>query len=330
MPIVSVIIPIYNVEKYLRECIESVLVQTYTDFELILVDDGSPDNCGKICDEYAAKDNRIRVIHKENGGVSSARNCGIDNAKGSQIMFVDGDDTVEPDYIQNLLIIGDEDMVQGGCKVLENDFLKPLMTHDEIISDFGRYWNESGTFSVCWQCFKKSFLDKERLRFEEDIDFAEDERFIILCLQKVNILRRTETYNYCYNTDIESSATKKLRLNRMDIEKDFCQRMEVVIIQYEQIMRLRYLRWHYAFNHYYRFYAMPEYRERKRDIKKVIVQTYNNSFFRQSIPFIRKNGTLDEKIESYLMGYYRHKLYKHILSVVQFLSKCKHYRVRED
>lgn len=93
----SVILPIYNVEKYLRECVDSILGQTYTDFELILVDDGSKDSSGKICDEYAEKDSRVKVIHKENGGQSTARNIGFDNANGKYIVYIDSDDFVISD-----------------------------------------------------------------------------------------------------------------------------------------------------------------------------------------------------------------------------------------
>ncbi len=102
-PLVSIIIPVYKVEKYIRRCIESVQNQTYTNLEIILVDDGSPDNCGAICDEYAAKDTRIKVIHKENGGVSSARNAGLKRAQGDYIGWVDSDDSIEPDYIDKLI-----------------------------------------------------------------------------------------------------------------------------------------------------------------------------------------------------------------------------------
>lgn len=101
-PLISVIIPIYNVEKYLKKCIDSVIAQTYKNLEIILVDDGSPDNCGKICDEYAKKDRRIIVIHKENEGLSSARNAGIDICKGEYISFVDSDDFVSPYFIEML------------------------------------------------------------------------------------------------------------------------------------------------------------------------------------------------------------------------------------
>jgi glycosyltransferase involved in cell wall biosynthesis len=101
--LISVIVPVYKVEKYLEKCIESVLKQTYTNLQIILVDDGSPDNCGKICDEYAKKDSRIEVIHKANGGLSDARNVGISKAKGRYIGFVDSDDYIKEDMYEILL-----------------------------------------------------------------------------------------------------------------------------------------------------------------------------------------------------------------------------------
>lgn len=103
MPKISVIIPVYKVEKFLRQCVNSVLAQTHSDLEVILVDDGSPDSCGAICDEFAAKDSRIKVIHKENGGVSAARNTGLDMATGQWVMFVDSDDLVDRHYAEFLL-----------------------------------------------------------------------------------------------------------------------------------------------------------------------------------------------------------------------------------
>lgn len=102
MPAVSFVMPIYGVEKYLKQCVDSVLAQTFTDFELILVDDGSPDRCGEICDEYAAKDARVKVIHKENGGVSNARNDGIRQASGEWAYIIDSDDWLEPDALENM------------------------------------------------------------------------------------------------------------------------------------------------------------------------------------------------------------------------------------
>lgn len=119
MCVVSVIVPVYKVENVLHYCIDSILNQTYKNFELILVDDGSPDNSGKICDKYAQKDNRIKVIHKENGGVSSARNCGIDAAKGKYICFVDSDDYPCKNYLFDMVNMCTK---FDGCDLLMDGF----------------------------------------------------------------------------------------------------------------------------------------------------------------------------------------------------------------
>ena len=103
MELITVIVPVYKVEKYLRRCIDSIIAQSYKNLEIILVDDGSPDNCGRICDEYAKKDDRIRVIHQKNGGLSAARNTGLDIATGDYIGFVDSDDYIAPDMYEKLL-----------------------------------------------------------------------------------------------------------------------------------------------------------------------------------------------------------------------------------
>ena len=103
MPIISVIVPVYNVEAWLGACVDSILCQTFRDLELILVDDGSPDGCGAICDEYARLDSRVRVIHKTNGGLSSARNAGLDISRGEYVAFIDSDDYVNPCYLESML-----------------------------------------------------------------------------------------------------------------------------------------------------------------------------------------------------------------------------------
>ena len=101
--LVSIIVPVYKVEKYLNRCIDSILNQTYINLEIILVDDGSPDNCGKICEEYAQKDNRVIVIHKENGGLSDARNKGLNIARGEFVSFIDSDDFIDKSMIEVLV-----------------------------------------------------------------------------------------------------------------------------------------------------------------------------------------------------------------------------------
>ena len=115
MPTISVIVPVYKAEAYLADCIDSILNQTFSDLEVILVDDGSPDGCGAICDAYAAREPRVSVLHQENQGQAAARNHALPLAKGEWICFVDSDDTVEPEYVQVLMeILGDGDMAMCG------------------------------------------------------------------------------------------------------------------------------------------------------------------------------------------------------------------------
>lgn len=134
MPIISVIVPVYKVEQYIHRCINSILEQSFADFELILIDDGSPDNCGTICDEYAKVDNRVRVIHQENGGLSAARNTGIDwvmqNSGSEWITFVDSDDWVKNNYLERLF----EAVQKYGSKVSVGDFKK--VSDTETVKNF--------------------------------------------------------------------------------------------------------------------------------------------------------------------------------------------------
>lgn len=117
---ISIIVPIYKVEEYLERCIQSILKQTYNEYELILVDDGSPDNCGEICDRYAEIDNRIKVIHKPNGGLSDARNVGLEMAGGEYVVFVDSDDWLAPQYLEHLLDVAKK----TGSDIVECDIIK--------------------------------------------------------------------------------------------------------------------------------------------------------------------------------------------------------------
>ena len=125
-PLVSIIVPVYNAEKHISDCLDSLLSQVFKDFEIILVDDGSKDCSGEICDRYAGKDSRVTVIHKENAGVSSARNKGIEQARGKYLVFVDSDDTVQPEYIGTLykeITREDEDLVICGYKICRSKSL---------------------------------------------------------------------------------------------------------------------------------------------------------------------------------------------------------------
>ena len=147
MPRLSIIVPVYKVEKYIHKCVDSILNQTFTDFELILVDDGSPDNCGRICDEYTEKDSRVRVIHKENGGLSDARNYGIDAAEGSILGFVDSDDDIDHNMYKSMIEYMDSndlDIVCADTYVIKNNKkkFKPRYPKDKI------FYNKDGVIEI--------------------------------------------------------------------------------------------------------------------------------------------------------------------------------------
>ena len=187
MPKISVIVPIYNVEKYLPRCIDSILSQTFTDFELILVDDGSPDNCGEICDEYASRDSRIRVIHKENGGVSSARNAGLKDSVGKWISFVDSDDWLHPQYLELLILLAEKnhavaaavDSVKTDTEIIPEpvnfeEILPKIVPCNQSLSGW------SNRFYVWGKLFDKSILNGHL--FDETISYGEDAIFILQVL----------------------------------------------------------------------------------------------------------------------------------------------------
>ncbi|MEH7226759.1 glycosyltransferase, partial [Bacillus sp. JJ1566] len=165
-PVVSIIVPVYNVEKYLSSCIDSILAQTLTDIEVILVNDGSTDHSGKICDEYAASDTRVKVIHKEYGGVSSARNVGVGMAQGEYIGFVDSDDRIEQEmYMELYHLCKDTSSDISICilgremngKIINqhnNKIYTKLMDNEEAMKQL--FKGELYRFSLCNKLFKKS------------------------------------------------------------------------------------------------------------------------------------------------------------------------------
>ena len=179
-PLISIIVPIYNVELYLRRCLDSVLNQTYTNLEIILVDDGSPDGCPQICDEYAAKDKRIIVIHKGNGGLSTARNAGLDICKGEYISFIDSDDWVSEKYIETLfnistkenadIAIGEYISTSGNILKEQNSiFIKTFSSKEALFRLFSKN-NTTYTIS-CAKLYKRELFSSLRFpigKYHED------------------------------------------------------------------------------------------------------------------------------------------------------------------
>lgn len=195
MPMLSIIVPVFNVEKYLSRCIDSILGQSFSDFELLLIDDGSMDASGSICDEYAAKDTRIQVFHKENGGVSSARNLGLDNAKGEWVYFVDSDDELacggleainrnfdkKYDVILTGYVECDENGKISYSAISKNIDELPKEKAVEALYDSSFLKYRYLGYAVVW-VIRGSVIKSRHLRFDESIVVKEDTLFVTECL----------------------------------------------------------------------------------------------------------------------------------------------------
>lgn len=251
-PQISIVVPVYKVEEnFLRNCIEKILEQTYSDIELILVDDGSPDKCGEICDEYAVSDKRIKVIHQINSGVSSARNTGIKNACGNWILFVDADDWLEKEACEVLALAvqkyKDCDIIQfrayqnyaANEKKLDTSIKSDYVYSSESIDDllfvyrngmqtpkFRKQSIAVATSYFVWdKMYKRSFLRENEIEFPPGIKISEDKLFYLNCLLKFKTMVLINDFLYHYRAN-ELSATHKyaedLDDNRIRLLKVLC------------------------------------------------------------------------------------------------------------
>lgn len=234
-PLVSIIVPIYDVEKYLQACIDSILAQTYLHTEIILVDDGSPDLCGSICDKNAVLDGRIRVIHKENGGLSSARNAGLELATGRYIAFIDSDDTIHEKFVEVLVGLCEQydcDIAQCNFLVLAEDSIRlPLNPLHRLAFYSGKQSvsrlcmaQDGVNYLVPWNKIYRQELFRE-IRYPEG-RIHEDEFVAHQILWKARKVAATDQYLYYYLKRSGSIMGKKFSLKRLDCHVAFQERLE--------------------------------------------------------------------------------------------------------
>lgn len=227
---VSIIIPVYKVERYLRRCVNSVLNQTYSNWEVILVDDGSPDNCPAICDEYAQKDRRIRVIHKKNGGLSSARNAALDSLiTGEYVTFVDSDDWIEDNTIEYCLHLIDQykaDVVEYTFEETK-DYIEHAKQHQKIVSVYEgdsvlEEYLRKEAYSVCTSLFNRQLFDGLRFRegkINEDIDL----KYKVLQRCKKMVYSNQKKYFYFQSGDsISMGGLKRKDFDLYDAAEELC------------------------------------------------------------------------------------------------------------
>lgn len=245
MDLISVIVPVYNVEKYFDRCMESVLGQTYKNIEIILIDDGSKDSSGQMCDFYAEKDKRIKVIHKDNAGLGYARNTGLNKAEGKYVIFVDSDDYLEKDMIQNLyedLIKYSADTCIGGYKRVYTDkteihanpfagqcFSDDLILKSVLVKMFGkeRESNDYLEMSVWKILFSNEIIKKYDVLFPSEREFiSEDIIFNTDYYKHSNKVYMSSNIGYCY-CDNEDSLTTRYRADRFSAQIKLFKELEM-------------------------------------------------------------------------------------------------------
>lgn len=220
---ISVIVPVYNTEQYLDRCVQSILAQTYTDFELLLIDDGSTDSSGVICDRYAELDSRVRVFHKENGGVSSARNLGLDNARGEWIAFVDSDDWVADKYLENFISHLNNEaklIISFSYSVFKNKIYEPKYKSGIIKNGhFDKLFNQ---YDLSWRTspwgklYNKEIIKGNNLQFNVDMPIGEDLVFLYQYLSLIDYIYVCGDSYYYYQADRANTLTKNI--NSVQVE----------------------------------------------------------------------------------------------------------------
>lgn len=229
---ISVIVPVYNVEQYLRECIDSIICQTYTDLEIILIDDGSPDESPAICDEYAQKDNRIRVIHQKNGGLAKVRNVGIDSAQGEYIAFVDSDDFVSCNFVEHLY----NGLVESGAEIATASFFPfqgndvcekklEFIAFEEILKNeaIRRYCSINAEYSMpfisaCNKLFHRSLFDG--IRYPEG-KLYEDAFTTYKLIDKAKKIVYTPSKLYYYRINPQSILGQSFKEKHLEMVEAF-------------------------------------------------------------------------------------------------------------
>ena len=298
---VSIIVPVYRVEAYIDECVESLVSQTYSNLEILLIDDESPDNCGAICDRWAARDSRIRVIHKKNGGAASARNAGLDAATGDYVCFVDSDDAVLADYVCHLVstletqradaaVCGFSFWNRENCKTVGHGMQPGVYARNEYLLGFLREWS----CSLLWnKIFRREAVGTIRMAEGHRVD---DEFFTYQVCMNCKTVAVTDRCLYQYRLRASSvmqnaaPAQERMMLDRIEYVTERYGNIAERIPELEEAFFrdaldtiVRY--WHHS-------KQMPEAQAR--------IRTWTNTYFRQ---ILSMKGTLRVKV-GYLYSLY--------------------------
>jgi glycosyltransferase involved in cell wall biosynthesis len=317
-PLISIIVPIYKVQDYLEKCIESILAQSFTNFELILIDDGSPDECGKICDSYGAMDSRIKVVHKQNEGLSAARNSGLDIAKGEYVGFVDSDDWIDENMYGTLLNL----LIENDCDIAQCEFIKAFDENEKVdngknntVQTFNNFeslrnlYNEKSISTVVsWNKLYRRDLF-EYIRFPVG-KLHEDEFTTHKLLYKSRKLVYTNKIFYYYRQTPNSIMNSKFNKRRLDILDAMQERLEFAQVTENEMFINETLK-KYMFRLIYFYYICKKEIPREQEIIKDIKKRSNLIYSKY---FIKSKLKMRSKIK-YGLFYLFPSAYKHIDSL---------------
>lgn len=337
MPIISVIVPVYNTEKYIRRCLESILSQTYTDLEVILVDDGSIDKSGEICDEYAEKDSRIKVIHKKNEGVSKARIEGYSQSTGDYIVFVDSDDTIDIRYVEimfNELQSKNVDMVCCQNNDVNNGIITYIQKKDYGVYDKQQirnflsrnlfYDRETSVSAMplflCAKLYRRSVL-KDTISNGLGFWFGEDQIVTLSILYKINSFSyiRDRLYSY-YHYD--EHVSKKYRADKWNAVDKLWHRLIEIDVDNLITVQLAYRMWNYTMTIFYE--SIPTLKNYS-EYKKIVKEIFENSLVRKYIFNSSYKHFSRNKREHVLFFLLKYKLYFIVYIHVMRILNANHH-----
>lgn len=349
---ISVIVPVYNVEVLLSRCIDSILNQTFLHFELILVDDGSTDNSGKICDEYAHKDKRIKVIHKNNEGVSKARNVALDIAKGEFICFCDSDDYLKNDYLEvlfNSIKNTKSDCVSCNCTLVDTLGKKEAITRIPQEYYFDNPSEKKEFIIAClsenlliwamWaRIFKKQIIDNYRIRVCENCEnFAEDLDFFLsyyVHCQKVVHIDYAGYYYYQRINSMMDSTKDRIMLNALnEVSFHFYNHLVRWFIDNELVSNYPDIHFWVMYNQYQRVVGIKDYHTIPFECKKIVRKKWYNKMIRkfvftckEPIVLYGKDMTFDYKNLCFFTIHMNYKLF----SLLDGLYYKTHHKWRKN
>lgn len=316
---ISVIIPVYKVEKYLDKCIQSVINQTYKNLEIILVDDGSPDNCGKICDRYAENDNRIKVIHKQNGGLSDARNVGLKSATGDYIGFVDSDDYISEymyEKLYELITINNTDVSCCGVSLCTETSIRPQAIAEQTFvcnnEEAFQYMLEGKNMVNIWvwcKLYKRELFEK--VSFEKGKRY-EDVFFMNELVQNIKTMAvTTHPYYYYYITRNDSITASNFVTQDMDIISGYNICKKICTDFFPNLKKQSEFRYIWAY-----FHILDKMILNKKVYKKTYSFKYTISFLKRNIFRILKNKyfTKERKLSAILL-FIHSGLYKQLVKI---------------